>query len=234
MVKFGTHHSANHLRAGVAATELLAHWTTLPVPTVHATAFEDSPPSVIMDRCPGTPLADGFDDTERLTAPSAVRTLGRVIRDCWTVPASTLEGYGRIRSLEGTADSPRVGAEHETFRSWVRAYANRCYGSPAAHDALETSAPDVLEYLCNRTAVLPESPPQSLIVTDLSPENLLTLDGMPPASPTELTGFVDLDGAKIGPLEFAAVNVEYSAHARRGRPPTDSSRAVRPTTDRPG
>ncbi|WP_258302608.1 hypothetical protein [Haloferax larsenii] len=67
----------------------------------------------------------------------------------------------------------------------------------------------MFDYLQASRDRLPESPSPSILVTDFSPANLMSRDGTPPESVEELTGVIDLERAKIGPLEFAAVNAEY-------------------------
>jgi hypothetical protein len=51
----------------------------------------------------------------------------------------------------------------------------------------------------------------SVVVTDFGPSNLLAPNGGRPGNGTvgELTGVLDLERAKIGPVGFTAVNAEY-------------------------
>lgn len=210
VVKFGTFSTAAHFRAGAAAVRLLDAYTALPVPAVHA--FEpdpaEGPPFLVLEYLPGDPLTGGFAD-ERATDSTAVRTLGAAIREFAAIPRDAADGYGAIQALDRGAPRPRVTAAGEHWGDLLVAYGEGKFEAPPDHDALRAVAPAALAYLREHGDRLPSSPPPSVVVTDLSPGNLLAPDGTPPDGPEGLTGVLDLERAKVGPLEFTAVNAEY-------------------------
>lgn len=210
VVKFATHSEPAHLLAGVAAYRLLDAYTDLPVPTVHA--FEPDPdglpPFLVLDHVPGESLTDGFRDVD----PPAARALGAVVREFARVPAEAVDGYGFLREFELTGSGPRAVAGGDDWADALVEYAARLYDDPPAHDALAAVAPAVPDYLRAHRDRLPADPDPSLVVTDLSPANLLSPDGEPPSDGVDgLTGVLDLERAKVGPPAFTAVNAEYLA-----------------------
>lgn len=214
-IKFGSYSEPSHLRAGVAAYRLLAAYTALPVPRIHAADVgeEATPPFVVMDYCPGAPLAAGFRDVQNATDPDAVGLLGAVVDAFARIPEHAAEGYGPIRDFDAREREgergPRATGQHDDWAGWVVDYASGFYGDPPAHPALEAIAPRALEYLRANRDRLPSAPPHSIVLTDLSPGNLLSPDGDPPGGVDGLTGLIDLERAKLGPVEFTAVNAEY-------------------------
>ncbi|AFK20089.1 hypothetical protein E6P09_14770 [Haloferax mediterranei ATCC 33500] len=211
VVKFGTYSEPRHLRAGVTAYQLLAEFTDLPVPEVVAfdQGDDQTPPFVAMEHRPGAALAGGFPDTERATDPAAVRLLGAVMAAFGSIPARATDGYGYIQRTDYRDGSPVAVGEYDDCSSWLVEYGTELYDAAADHESLNAIVPDVLEFLRANRNRLPEAPSPSVIITDFSPANLMSRDGTPPNSVDELTGVIDLERAKIGPLEFAAVNAEY-------------------------
>lgn len=210
VVKFATYSTADHLRAGVAAARVLRAYTDLPVPAVHAFAEDpvDLPPFVVLDRRPGDPLAADFADP-RVRDPDAVSLLGAVLRRFGSVPERATAGYGSIDRFDRRRGGPRVVATHENCGDWLVDYGTRYLRNPADHDALAAVAPRAADYLRAERDRLPAAPEGAIVLTDCSPGNLLAPDGVPPASVDGVTGVVDLERAKVGPLAFAAVNAEY-------------------------
>jgi hypothetical protein len=145
----------------------------------------------------------------KLTDPARVSLLGAVLRSLASVPAAAADGYGSVERLDVVDDRPRVVAPHDAFDDWLGGYTGKHFESPAPHPALERVAPDALDYLHANRHRIPTQPSPAIVLTDLSPENLLAVDGRPPASVEDLVGVVDLERAKVGPVEFTAVNVEY-------------------------
>lgn len=210
-VKFGTFSTPRHLRAGVGAYRLLGAYTDLPVPAVRA--FEprpdDLPPFVVLEHRPGAAVDERLGHAPDLADPAAVGTLGAVVREFGRIPATAADGYGFVEGTEATESGPRAVADYDDCAEMLVAYATDLYDDPPDHDALEAVAPIAPEYLRAERDRLPSSPEPSVVVTDLSPENLLSPDGDPPDDAGGLTGVVDLERAKIGPREFTAVNAEY-------------------------
>ncbi|SEL51622.1 phosphotransferase [Haloferax larsenii] len=95
------------------------------------------------------------------------------------------------------------------FGTYFVEYGTELYEAAAPHERLDVLIPDVLDYLQASRDQLPAHPSPSILVTDFSPANLMSRDGTPPESVEGLTGVIDLERAKLGPLEFAAVNAEY-------------------------
>jgi aminoglycoside phosphotransferase (APT) family kinase protein len=211
VLKIGTFSSAAHLRGGVAAARVLRAYTSLPVPEIFGfdEGSDDRPPAVAMSFLPGAPLAAGFDDVPNLTDPARVSLLGVVVAALDSLPDDAAAGYGSIQTDDAVDGRSRVTATHDAFDDWIVEYATKHFESPAPHSALEHVAPDALEYFESIRHRLPSDPSPSVVLTDLSPGNLLAPDGRPPATVDGLTGLVDLERAKVGPVEFTAVNVEY-------------------------
>lgn len=210
VVKFATYSTAAHLRGGVAAARVLGRYTDLPVPVVHAFAESpvDLPPFVVLEHLPGAPLAADFADP-RATAPEAVRLLGAVVAAFGDIPADAAAGYGTVRDLDHGPAGPRLVAEAEDCADWLVDYGTRYLADPPDHDALATAAGRAADHLRANRDGLPTDPDPAVVLTDLSPGNLLAPDGTPPADPAGLTGVVDLERAKVGPPAFTAVNAEY-------------------------
>ncbi|ELZ82571.1 hypothetical protein C453_15838 [Haloferax elongans ATCC BAA-1513] len=211
VAKFGTYSEPGHLRSGVAAYQLLAKFTDLPVPGVVALDEGDDQtlPFVVMEYRPGTALAGGFPDIERATNPGAVRLLGAVMVAFGSIPAHATDGYGYIERTDYRDGSPVAVGEYDDCTTWLVDYGTELYEAAAEHEQLDPLVPDVFDYLQASRDRLSESPSPSILVTDFSPANLMSRDGTPPESAAGLTGVIDLERAKIGPLEFAAVNAEY-------------------------
>jgi hypothetical protein len=211
VLKVGTFSRSEHLRAGVAAARALRAYTTLPVPAVLAfdPGSDDRPPAVASAYCDGTPLAAGFDDVPNLTDPARVSLLGAVVREFAAIPPDAATGYGNVVREAGTEDRPRLVGETAGFDEWLHAYASKHFESPAPHPALERVAPDALAFLDANRRRIPAEPTPSVLVTDLSPGNLLAPGGEPPATVDGLAGVVDLERAKVGPVAFTATNLEY-------------------------
>ncbi|KAB1193032.1 phosphotransferase [Haloferax sp. MBLA0076] len=211
VVKFATYSTRAHFRAGIAAYRLLGAYTDLPVPTLYGAVLDDetTPPAIGMEFLPGEELAAGFLDTARVTDPDAVRLLGEVIGASATLPDHAAAGYGYIRSHERRHEGPCAVGEYDDCRSWFLDYAAQLYSNPPSHEAVQSVVPDVRRYLRANANRLPETPAQSVVITDFSPQNLLSPDGTPPEQLNGVTGVIDLERAKLAPAEFAAVNVEY-------------------------
>ncbi|WP_158058145.1 phosphotransferase family protein [Halorussus halophilus] len=211
VVKFAAYSTRAHFRAGVAAYRLLAEYTDLPVPTVYA--FEENPaetpPFVVMERLPGEELAADFRDVASVTAPDAVRILGAVVGEFATIPESATDGYGPIQSFDDDGSGPRAVANFDDCATMLVEYGETLYDGSPDHDALEEIVPAVPEFLRANRDRFPTEPTPSVVITDLSPQNLLSRDGTPPDGIDGVTGVFDLERAKIGPLEFTAINTEY-------------------------
>ncbi|MFC7202949.1 aminoglycoside phosphotransferase family protein [Haloferax namakaokahaiae] len=211
VVKFATYSTRGHFRAGVAAYRLLDAYTDLSVPTLYGVELdgEATPPAIVMEFLPGESLAEGFLDTARVTNPDAVRLVGEIIAASATIPDHATEDYGYIRDHERRPSGPCAVGNYDDCRSWFLDYAAQLYSNPPEHEALQSAVPEVRSYLRANADRLPKTPTQSVVVTDFSPENLLSSDGTPPTSLDGVTGIIDLERAKLAPAEFAAVNVEY-------------------------
>jgi aminoglycoside phosphotransferase (APT) family kinase protein len=238
VIKFGTYSEVDHLRAGVAAYRVLAAFTDLLVPTIYAfepdndnsgrkfvssfaerrgeycensyvRQYEELPPFVVMEYLPGEILAEDFLDTQNATNPEAVRLLGAVINIFNQIPKHAADGYGFIQQVNFHENQPYAVGEYDDCAAWLVDYASTFYANPPEHEALEAIVPKVPDYLQAHRDRLPTTPSSSVVITDLSPQNLLSPSGEPPSSIGELTGVIDLERAKVGPVEFTAVNTEY-------------------------
>lgn len=211
VLKVGTFSTAANLRAGVAAARALRAYTTLPVPEVLAfdAGSDEQPAAVALSYRPGAPLASGFDDTQNLTDPARVSLLGAVVAAFDALPDDAATGYGTIERVHVVDGSPHLTAGFDGFDEWLADYVTRHFESPAPHPALERIAPTGLEYLDANRHRLPVDPSPSVVLTDLSPGNLLARDGQPPETVDDLGGVVDLERAKLGPVQFTAANLEY-------------------------
>lgn len=198
VVKFATFSTAADLRAGVAAYRVLGARTDLPVPAVYAFAEGpvDLPPFVVLEHLPGDPLAADFDDS-RVSDPDAVRLLGHVLRAFGRVPPVAAEGYGMIQRPTERTDGPCAVAEYDDFPSWLVDYGTRFLADPPDHEAVAAAAPRAADHLRTERERLPAAPAPAVVVTDLSPGNLLSPDGTPPADSGGLTGVLDLERAKV-------------------------------------
>lgn len=211
VLKVGTFSTAANLRAGVAAARALREYTTLPVPDVLGfdAGSDDRPAAVALSYRPGVPLASGFDDTPNLTDPGRVSLLGGVVAAFDALPDDAATGYGTIERVQTVDGRPHLTAGFDGFDEWLADYVTRHFESPAPHPALERVSPDALAYFDAERHRVPVDPSPSVVLTDLSPGNLLARDGQPPATVDDLGGVVDLERAKLGPVEFTAVNLEY-------------------------
>lgn len=211
VLKVGTFSTAANLRAGVAAARALRAYTALPVPDVLGfdAGSDDRPPAVALEYCPGAPLAAGFDDTENLADPARVSLLGGVVAALDALPDDAATGYGTIQCGGDVDDRPRLTADFDGFDEWLVDYTTRHFENPSPHPDLERVAPDALAYLRRERHRLPSDPSPSVVLTDLSPGNLLAPDGRPPETVDGLAGVVDLERAKLGPVRFTAANLEY-------------------------
>lgn len=211
VLKLGTFSTAANLRAGVAAARALRAYTSLPVPDVLGfdAGSDDRPPAVALDYCPGAPLAADFDDVENLTDPARVSLLGGVVAALDALPDDAATGYGTIQRLDAVDGSPHLTADFDGFDEWLVDYTTRHFENPSPHPDLERVAPDALTYLRRERHRIPADPSPSVLLTDLSPGNLLAPDGRPPATVDGLGGLIDLERAKLGPVRFTAVNLEY-------------------------
>lgn len=208
VVKFATFSVPASFHAGVAAYRLLGATTALPVPAVHA--FQPDPDRMpaftILERLPGKPLAGGNDDPP---SPAAVRTFGDVIARLGSIPVDKTDGFGRIHPADNTSQEFGVTAEYDDCAAMLCEYASELYGELPAHAELAQVAAGVPEFLRTHRSRLPSTPDPAVVVTDFSPKNLLTPNGEPPARADGPTGLVDLERARLGPIEFTAVNAEY-------------------------
>jgi aminoglycoside phosphotransferase (APT) family kinase protein len=211
VLKVGTFSTAGNLRAGVAAARALRAYTALPVPAVLGfdPGGDERPPAVALEYCPGAPLASGFDDAETLTDPERVSLLGAVVAALDALPDDAATGYGTIRGVDAADGRPRLTARFDGFDEWLVDYTTRHFENPSPHPDLERAAPEALAYLQAERHRIPRDPSPSVVLTDLSPGNLLAPDGRPPATVDELAGVVDLERAKLGPTRFTAANLEY-------------------------
>lgn len=210
VVKLGSYSKPSDFRAGVAAYRVLSAHTALPVPTIYAAGLdEERLPFVVMEHRPGAALAADFRDIPNATDPGAVRILGAVIDAFARIPAHAADGYESIRDLDSRERGPCAIGEYDDCARWLVDYASGFYADPPAHQSLEAIAPRALDYLRANRDRLPSAPPCSIAVTDLSPGNLLSPGGDPPGGVDGLTGLIDLERAKLGPVEFTAVNAEY-------------------------
>lgn len=211
VLKVGTFSSSAGLRGGVAAARALRGYTDLPVPAVLAfdPGTDERPPAVATEYRAGESLARGFDDVANLTDPARVSLLGAVLAALDQLPDDAASGYGNVQGVETVDGRPRLTAEYDAFDEWVTAYTVKHFESPVAHPAIERVAPDALAHFQSERHRLPSDPSPSVVLTDLSPENLLAPDGRPPATVDGLAGLVDLERAKLGPVRLTAVNLEH-------------------------
>jgi aminoglycoside phosphotransferase (APT) family kinase protein len=194
-------------RAGVAAYRLLGEYTELPVPEVYA--LRTDPPEMeafhVTEYLPGEPLDDA---TPEDTTPA--RALGEVIAAFRSIPRSATDGYGMIREQDGES-GPEVVADSDSCADMLIEYGAGLYEDSTEHDALASLISEVPDYLRANSERFPTEPDPAVVVTDFGASNLLapggTLAGEGSAS--ELTGLIDLERARLGPIEFTAVNAEY-------------------------
>lgn len=213
--KFATFSKPKAFQAGVVASQKIAERTAIPVPDVYRfrATPEDLPPLQIIEFLSGDPLP-GHPAPEN-TGPA--RALGRVIGELDSVPADQTSGYGWIEAdgVETTADlggSDRiVEGEYDSCSEWLLQYGLNLYDDLPAHDRLAAVAAAVPSYLRENSHRFPEQPHRSVVLTDFGPKNLLARDGTvsDEGSLTELSGLVDTERAKLGPVEFNAVNAEF-------------------------
>jgi aminoglycoside phosphotransferase (APT) family kinase protein len=210
VLKIGTFSTAANLRAGVAAARALREYTTLPVPAVldFDAGSEDRPPAVAMAYCDGRPLARDFHDVPNLTDPARVSLLGAVLGAFDALPDDAATGWGNVRRVDEVDGRPHLTAGYDAFDEWVADYTTKHFENPVDHPAIKRVVPDALEYFQVNRHRLPRDPSPSVVITDLSPGNLLAPGGRPPASVDGLAGVIDLERAKLGPVAFTAVNLE--------------------------
>lgn len=218
--KFATFSTTANFWAGVQSNCLLRAHTALPVPEVYE--FRTDPPSLppfqIQEYLPG----DSLPGPSEAVTLSPVRALGAVIGELGSVPSAVSEGYGTIMPPESdetvltspgdaAVDELVVNGEYEDCRQWLLSYSISHYEDPPDHDALASVAPAVPRYYEENASRLPSDPAQSVVLTDFGPSNLLAPGGTLPEGSglDDLTGVLDLERAKLGPLEFTAVNAEY-------------------------
>jgi len=220
VLKVGTFSTAGNLRAGVAAARALRSYTDLPVPAVLGfdPGSEDRPPAVATEYRDGDPLASGYDDVANLADPARVSLLGAVLAALDELPADAASGYGTVDGVETVDGRPHLTAAHDRFDDWLEAYTTKHLESPVSHPAIERVAPDALEHFRAERHRLPSDPKHSVVLTDLSPGNLLAAGGRPPETVDGLAGVVDLERAKLGPVRFTAANLEYLLAAEADDP----------------
>lgn len=218
--KFATFSEPSSFGAGVQAARVLGAYTDLPVPEVYT--FRPDPPDLpafqIQEFLPGDPLSD--PSIPGNLAPA--RALGIVINELGSLPHSVTEGYGMIeppasqlasekRMAELRDDENTAVGEYEDWTQWLLEYAGFHYADPPDHEVLASIAPEVPDYLRENAHRLPEEPDRSIVLADFGPSNLRSPDGTVDADglPDALTGVLDLERAKLGPMAFTAVNAEY-------------------------
>lgn len=218
--KFATFSEVSSFGAGVQAARVLGAYTDLPVPEVYT--FRPDPPDVpafqIQEFLPGDPLSD--PSIPKNLAPA--RALGTVIRSLGSLPPSATEGYGMIESpaselapetrMTGSRDDEITAVgEYEDWTQWLLEYSGFHYENPPEHELLASIAPEVPDYLRENAHRLSVEADRSIVLTDFGPSNLLSPDGTVPVDglPASLTGVLDLERAKLGPMAFTAVNAEY-------------------------
>lgn len=217
--KFATFSEVSSFWAGVQAARLLDGHTELPVPTVYA--FDPDPTDLpafqIQEFLPGTPLSNPSSPQD--LAPA--RALGSVIRVLGSVPRSVTEGYGMIEppvseptvenSISEVSDGTTVVGQYDEFPHWLLEYASDHYDDPPDNDALASIAPAVPRYLRENAHRLPVRPERSVVLTDFGPSNLLAPEGTVSGDGRldALSGVLDLERAKLAPMDLSAVNAEY-------------------------
>lgn len=213
--KFATFSQTDSFQAGLRANRLVAAQTQLPVPEVYGfRAVPDSFPTFqILDFLPGDSLSISSESDNYGPA----RALGRVIAELGHLSTEATTGYGWLEAdgIETVADlsvqDMAVHAEHEECSEWLLEYGLGLYDDLPSHDTLASVAGAVPSYLREHSHRFPDETPQSLVLTDFGPGNLLAPEGTvsPDGDRTELTGLLDLERAKFGPIRFNAVNAEF-------------------------
>lgn len=210
--KFATFSVPRAFQAGVTATNLLAAHTEIPVPGVYALRTDppDLPAFQVVEFLPGEPLPSHPEPGN----PGPARALGRVIRELGSIPSEMTSGYGWIHpENEGSASAgePRAEGEYETCSEWCVQYGFELYDELPEHESLAAVAQDVQPFLRENSHRFSDEPARSIVLTDFGPGNLLARNGRvsEAGSLDELTGLIDLERAKLGPMEFNPVNAEF-------------------------
>jgi aminoglycoside phosphotransferase (APT) family kinase protein len=210
--KFATFSVPSAFQAGVTATHLLAEHTEIPVPGVYALRTDppDLPAFQVVEFLPG----DSIPSHPEPGNPGPARALGRVIRELGSIPSEMTSGYGWIHpENEGLTASGETSAEgeYETCSEWCLEYGLELYDDLPEHESLAAVAQDVQPFLRENSHRFPDEPARSIVLTDFGPGNLLARNGRvsEAGSLEELTGLIDLERAKLGPMEFNSVNAEF-------------------------
>lgn len=213
--KFATFSRPIAFQAGVRASRLIAEYTEIPVPEVYAIRPDpsDLPAFQIAEFLPGAPLTSHPEpDT-----PGPARAFGRVIRELGAIPSETTEGYGWIQpdSPERLEDisttGTRVEGEYDTCSEWLLQYGLDVFEELPEHEELAATAQAAPAFLREHRDHFPDEPAPSIVLNDFGPGNLLAPAGTVSAdgSLTAVTGLVDVERARLGPMEFNAVNAEF-------------------------
>jgi aminoglycoside phosphotransferase (APT) family kinase protein len=213
--KFGTFSQPIAFQAGVSATRLIAEYTAIPVPDVYAIRANPTglPAFQITEFLPGEPLTSHPEPDDLGPA----RAFGRVIGQLGTIPSEMTDGYGWIQP--NSVDDPEtvlngslsVDGEYDTCSEWLLQYGLELYEELPAHETLAATAQAVPSFLQEHSHLFPDDPSPSIVLNDFGPGNLLAPDGTVSAtgSLTEVTGLIDVERARLGPMEFNAVNAEF-------------------------
>jgi len=190
--------------AGLMGTHRLA------APVSHILLADDSKSLiafnfVVMDRLPGSSLADherGLSERECFAIYAA---MGRLLRD---IHAITLESFGYI-GAEG------VVTPFATNRAYMSSQFDRKLDGFSTLSGTPDIAARLCTYVAHRTALLEECTTPHLCHYDFHPGNVLAdrQDGA-----LRLTGLVDLENAIAGdPLMDIAKTLNYSVHGVEAR-----------------
>lgn len=213
--KFATFSQPIAFQAGVRANRLLAEYTAISVPDVYALRPNpsDIPAFQITEFLPGDPLPSHPEPD----ALGPARAFGRVIRELGAIPSAMTDGYGWIQptSAENPETVPNgslnVEGEYDTCSEWLLQYGLELYEELPAHEELAATAQAVPSFLQEHSHRFPDDPSPSIVLNDFGPGNLLAPDGTVSATGnlTEVSGLIDVERARLGPMEFNAVNAEF-------------------------
>jgi aminoglycoside phosphotransferase (APT) family kinase protein len=212
--KFATFSTPASFQAGVTTAQFVAAHTEVPVPKIYAFESEpdDMPVFQIMEFVPGDPL-QGHPDPD---SPGPARALGRVIRELGAIPVEKTDSYGWIQRRVTTETDDKhsdraVTGEYDTCSEWLLQYGLGLYDDPPSHDTLAAVSQTVPAFLREHRDRFPDSPRQSIVLTDFGPGNLLAAEGTVSESGRldEVAALIDLERAKIGPIAFNAINAEF-------------------------